>query len=527
LWESILATLAVVSVVLLGTLLRLHGLAEHSLWLDEGVSIWEAKKPLPDLVLFLARRDFHPPLYFGLLHFAMLLDDSVYGIRLVSVIPSVLTMPVLYGLGRRLHSHSVGLLAALLLAISPFNIYYAQEARNYALFGLMATVASYCLVWGLQSSRKVAWTWYGVAAAATVYSNTVAIFVILTHALILVIALLSGKQARATGVWALIGGLLVWTPWAVVAGLLRWIPRLTLTSTSTSQGNGGGGLSWIRAATPNDLYTLVLSFTSYLLPEHINFLGESSLLDYIAPIIVLVFLGIVLLGIVSWNNRTRRMSIAAFLLISPVVLELCASINNSLFIDRTLVPESIIYCLLIAAGVAWLVKQPLGKLIALLVFADLLLLNTASLLNYYNYYEKERWDSAATLVAREGRPGDAILLYRNSSQFPFDYYYARTSARKLPQIGVPCDAYTCARWDSHARANDQARIAAEVSRYQRMWIVKRAWGNENFHPADAVGEDFAKRIRKVGNQDFYGVTVTLYQVEGTPEAGGLRPPSIP
>ena len=82
-----------------------------------------------------------PPLYYWLLNlWVRLFGLSENGLRSLSVFASAATVGLTYDLGRRLFGRVAGLLAAFLLAIAPFHIYYAQEARMYALLTLWATL---------------------------------------------------------------------------------------------------------------------------------------------------------------------------------------------------------------------------------------------------------------------------------------------------------------------------------------------------------------------------------------------------
>lgn len=499
----LVTALAISSIVLLGFLLRLNELASQSLWVDEGVSVWVASKNIPTLLLWLAKGDVHPPLYFILLHFWMMIDDSVYWIRLLSVIPSVLTMPLVYGLGTRLHSRAAGFLSALLLAISPFNVYFAQEARMYSLLGLTATAASYCLVWGLQSSKTTAWVCYAFAAAGTLYTQQVGgLAVVITHGVILLTYYLRGRRVGARGLYALAAGVIAWLPWFAV--MLYQVSR--------------GAVPWIANPSPRELSQLLLSFTSHLLPDPIHLSSVTIPLSSISLAAVLVYLGLASLGILSLRHQRGQMLIASFFLVGPVVVELNAGLLQPVFIDRTLISVGIVYVLLLAAGLIWLMKRTLGRPVAVSAFAALLLLNLVSLDNIYNHYEKEKWNSAASYVAKQGRQGDIVVFNGNSSQLPFDYYYSRFSATELPQSSVPCELDRCYRFEAPANAEDRARIGSEVSNYQRMWLVKRWWGNWDFTAEDAVGQRYAKQLRFIEEKDLGGVVVTLYEVGDEPVA---------
>ena len=127
-------------IVALAVGLRFWRLDAQSLWADEGNSASLALRSWSDISLA-AAADIHPPLYYWLLNlWVRLFGLSENGLRSLSVFASAATVGLTYDLGRRLFGRVAGLLAAFLLAIAPFHIYYAQEARMYALLTLWATL---------------------------------------------------------------------------------------------------------------------------------------------------------------------------------------------------------------------------------------------------------------------------------------------------------------------------------------------------------------------------------------------------
>jgi len=140
------------AIVALGGALRFHQIGSKALWLDESFSVWLGWQPLGRMWAWLINIDQHPPLYYTLLHWWMLLGDSAATVRAFSALCGTLTIPVLYFLGRRLANAAdragpaVGLLAALLLAVSPFHVRFAQETRMYTLLTLNAALALYAMV---------------------------------------------------------------------------------------------------------------------------------------------------------------------------------------------------------------------------------------------------------------------------------------------------------------------------------------------------------------------------------------------
>jgi uncharacterized membrane protein len=141
-----LALAALLTITLLALGLRLGRLTFQPLWWDEGTSVYFASQPLSDLTAATAA-DIHPPFYYLLLHFWMLLcGRGEAALRLFSVVIGALTIPLLYGVGRRLFDTRTALLAALLLALSPFHVYYSQEVRMYALVTLLGLASVYLML---------------------------------------------------------------------------------------------------------------------------------------------------------------------------------------------------------------------------------------------------------------------------------------------------------------------------------------------------------------------------------------------
>jgi hypothetical protein len=134
---------ALCAVLALGASLRLYALSEESLWRDEISSITIAQL---DLIRMVQNRaaDIHPPLYYFLLHYwTALFGHSEGAVRALSVVFGVLTIPVMYAVGRRLFDERVGLLSALIIALAEFHIRYAQEAKGYSLLALLALLSMY------------------------------------------------------------------------------------------------------------------------------------------------------------------------------------------------------------------------------------------------------------------------------------------------------------------------------------------------------------------------------------------------
>ena len=146
----------VIIITLIGGLLRVFLLGNKGMWLDETFSVWLASHSVADMLQWIVRIDQHPPLYYLLLHYWIALNgDTPYYVRLLSVLFGAGTIPIIYLIGKRMSGVVMGLAAAVFLALSLFNIYFAQETRMYTLLTFNAAVAIYALVRLLTDSRSV------------------------------------------------------------------------------------------------------------------------------------------------------------------------------------------------------------------------------------------------------------------------------------------------------------------------------------------------------------------------------------
>jgi len=154
--------------------LRAYGLEAKSIWLDEALSFHRASsldQAVSGLMVTggVPSRDTQPPLYFVLLYgFLKLAGDSDFAAKFFSAFFSVLTVPVLAAAGRRLGGGRVGLLAALLAALSPLYVWYAQEVRMYALLTFLAALAFYLSLRSAEDLRRGAYR-SGAAWAAAAF----------------------------------------------------------------------------------------------------------------------------------------------------------------------------------------------------------------------------------------------------------------------------------------------------------------------------------------------------------------------
>jgi hypothetical protein len=180
-----------VGVLLLSAVLRLYQLGAESLWTDELESWKQGSYPTLGEVITLGLPDIHPPGYRGLLFLVEnTLGDSELALRWASAIGGVLAVAAIFGLGRKLYTPPVGLVAAALLACAWPAIHYSREGRAYSLLLACAILTTWLWLrllnaWRAKktSPRLAALVAYALCAAGMAYLHYFGLYLLLWQAL--------------------------------------------------------------------------------------------------------------------------------------------------------------------------------------------------------------------------------------------------------------------------------------------------------------------------------------------------------
>jgi uncharacterized membrane protein len=170
-----------------------------------------------------------PPLYYALAWFwTQLTGTGEFGLRSLSALAGVATVPVAYLVGLALRGRRTGLVAAALVAVNPMLLWYSQEARAYALLVLLCAVSLLYCVRAMQRGERRDFTFWGVASGLALATHYFAIFPIAVE----VIWLLRRRgRASLAGLWILgLFGLLL-APLAIHQMSLKhaeWISNFSL-----------------------------------------------------------------------------------------------------------------------------------------------------------------------------------------------------------------------------------------------------------------------------------------------------------
>jgi len=124
-----------------------------------------------------------PPLYYVLAWlWVQMVGTGEFGLRSLSALAGIATVPVAYLIGVELRDRRAGILAAALVAVNPMLLWYSQEARSYSLLVLFSAIGVLYFLRALDSGRRAEVLWWGVASALALATHYFAIFPIILEA---------------------------------------------------------------------------------------------------------------------------------------------------------------------------------------------------------------------------------------------------------------------------------------------------------------------------------------------------------
>lgn len=395
--------IAPAAIGILALALRLHGLGDKPFWLDELASLHRATINLHDLVAE-SLRSKHYPSYFLLLWLVAKLGASQFLLRLPSAIFGAANAVLAYAIGREANGPRTGVAAGLLLALSPFDVQFGQEARSYALVTCLILVALLGLLRLARDPDRAAlpfrdaqaprWAWFaycaGTASALSVLNVAVPWLVAANLAAIAI-----AKQAAA-------GRRAFLRNWGMVQGvvLALWLPSLIAVYVA-SKGRVLSGEGWTPPESLATIWAIIAPVYLHRISAFITF----DLMPAALPSLSFLIVALALYG--AWRLRRARSVLAVIAcaaLVLPILL-FSVSLATPVLAPRYFAWGAAPFFVLAGAGLARLRSWRFAGVNAVVAAACFL-----NLLPYYADETKPRWDLLAARLAQETHPGDLVLL---------------------------------------------------------------------------------------------------------------------
>lgn len=430
--ESFLSRVAdkagLVAVIILALGARFHSITVPVIWYDEAYSLLLAEGS-PAYIWATTARDVHPPLYYVLLHFWMLLfGNGALDARSLSALVDVGTLLLCIKLMSLVTTRKATWIAALLLALLPMSVRYSQEVRMYTLLGFWlmgATVALVC--WIKAPDQKRYPVFYVLLMTAAFYTHYFAALCVLVHWLCWWRV---RDEGRSTAVpfraWVLANS-------AIVVLYLPWIPSFI------DQLLRMDGLEWIPPLTWQTTLTFVWQLVM---------MGDSASYSSFWRVLPWVFIVVCAATMLLKARHERPFSV---LLVSyffvPVLTVFLVSLIVPVFNARYLVFAATALPLIVALALdTWSQRHAVlaAVAMALVLLAEVHGLSAVYAqtdeMNGTSIRKDARLDAVVEGLGNEARPGDEIIVDNLYWYLPFTYYNSTGIQPRLYAFKPPTGA---------------------------------------------------------------------------------------
>ena len=406
---------AVLVLSLLSLVLRVFAIDHDSLWFDEAVTARLVKVPASDFITGRAYDIGNPPFYWIFAGFwSVLFGDSEAGLRSFPAVCGVLTVPFLAVVGRQLVSPKVGLWGAFLLAISPTAIELSNEARAYALAGLLSVVATWLFIRWVETNRWLDLAFYSLVVFLVCSTHYYGGAIPLAHAASLATL---GRDRRRFRSW--LGAM-------AVAGLLGLSMLNVLVLQMGTKGNLSrmGERSMIQfLATP-----MVFGFGRSLAWRE----SPAWVLGALTLAALACFWCPAVFALVRWRrNRFGAVLLGSWSLIPIIVPLIVAATLSPIYATRYAFVGLPPFLMLTASGLEEFRPAVRGALVL-----PMLVLTSMSLYCYGTRPLNDDWRSETQFVLDRWKPGELICFEPDQEIETFLYYVPRYGAAPPEMVAV-------------------------------------------------------------------------------------------
>ena len=480
-------------IVLLAAILRFYDLGGESYWFDEVIMLDVAKQDLWTIL-----QGSRPQIYVILAHFWLeVFGTSEVATRSLSALAGVISIPLMYAVGKQIFDNKVGLISAFLMAISQFQIYYSQDFRYYSFFTLMTLCSFYFFLTFLENRKVIYFVFYVLSSILLFYTHTFGVFIIIVQSLCFILKWNRYNKLKVrwylcqTIIFLAILPRLISTMGKVLIGKanpMTWLPEPSVLSPLiTIQYFIGSGIdypTW-KTITLGSAFFLGGTITYALrmgMNQWISYIKNFSM-DY------------------EYRNKAGEILLVFLWLIIPILFPLVLSeIFGPMYHNRYLISASPALYILLAILIT-MIRKIFPEVMSL---GLLIIVISPGLYDFYAMPVKEQWRDAAAFVEQNSQENDLIVVSeigKDNNLRNFNWYYRG----KLSECSIG------------VRLNRGDEIKEELERcisgHKRFWLVMREEpiDIQDFKKFFFDGDSSLQLIRK---HEFTKLSVYLFGIKG-------------
>ena len=382
--------------IVVAAALRLPGLGSQSFWYDEVFTVRLAQADFGGLVDGIGDTEATPPVYYVVVWFAeRLFGDGETGLRLLSALCGIALVPVAYTIARELSGKRAGLIAAALVAVSPYLVWYSQEARAYALYALLTAASMLLFLRALDRPAPRTLAAWSVLSALAVATHYFAGFIVGIEAVWLLVA-----TARSRAVLAAVGG---------VAATCAALAPLLLSQRSS------GRTDWVE---DTSLATRAVDTAKRFLTGQFG-----TPVDALAvAAALLVIYGVVMLFVCAGERERRRASIVLAVAFGSIAAPFALAIAGfDYYRDQYVIGALVPLLCVVAVGIA---ATPARRAVVLASALCALLASIAIVQQFDDDLQREDFRKVSELL---GPPaGNRVIVSDRLGSKPLELYLGAT-----------------------------------------------------------------------------------------------------
>lgn len=391
--------------------LRIYKIDQLDLWRDEAFSALIAQNNIKTIIEIL-QDDTMPPLYEILLHiWTRLFGNSELAMRLPSVIFSIITYLYTYALSNLLLKRKDALNIAGIITFSMISIFFAREARAYALMTCTGTASVYYFLKLQKNGSGTDTVKYILTTVLTLYSHNLSLIIPTTQLLYLFI---QKKIHRKSTIC-----LRVWMRRFIIIGIM-WTPWLLIFINQSQRVGGEFWLTFSPFNSPQETITGLATAVRLFTQE------PFSVFDSLLTIITII---LIIAGTIKMCNRAKEsftLTIIPFFFWVPLAIMFLISFIRPILYVRYASFVHPFMIILVYQGLTVIRRQSFAMYV---VYALVILLSLR--IYWYSYIpatdSKPQYRQLSEYIAQHQREEDIILHNNALSYFPYTFYSMKSA----------------------------------------------------------------------------------------------------
>ena len=432
-----------VGITLLGAALRFYHINYQSLWLDELYSIVPTgpENSLQSIIEY-SKGD-QPPLLFIYIHYMFKLFGYTELVgRLSCAVIGIISIPMIYLLGKACLNKSVGLMASLLTAINYFQIYYSQELRFYAMAFLFAVLSYLFFIRAFKGNRTIDYLGYFIFTVCLLYTHYYGMIIFGVQAITFLI-LIYFKRNNSFIIKATLSGI------AIIIAFVPWLPTV-LNDLSVNVG-------WIKVPDPH----FVAQYFYY-------YSGKDALSTVIFCFFIYLFIkSFIALTSDEIEKKLIYITLSIWIILSYLIPYIRSITAAPMLADRYTIVTLPAWILLFAIGWSKINNLKIKFAVApVLVLAAVI--NLFFFKQHYTRLKKDQWREASQFV-----------ISKNTSHYPvystlaWNYnFYFRNQSQKVNNLYTSDLSKTDKLWLLLAHLTEE-EMEAQIAALNNYKIIER------------------------------------------------------